>query len=282
MLLYLSSQRIKLRNTILQILAQVVHTEGLKLLSPSSNYEESSKAFIRDMKIFNVLLQHDPDNESGPDVRLRSDSGTARQTRSSSFYIQFKTEPENIAAILMELDSLWGIVNSWMSILQNEIESKEDESCSSPEHILDSDTSSLHSIASHLKRNNFHRQVSRHSASLDMLRMNQPAVEFLSQSSVIDEQAWSRSSSYHNAIEATSDEFERTLSPDSIQSTSSEEQSEVGDNNSEGVSKREDTILELQIKMKDSHVVELTADRLCAVIHGYFLYSQAHPIWGKK
>lgn len=327
---FLMSQDVSYRNLILRLYAGSLVDKGLKLLSPSSDYQESSRLFLKNMNLFNHVMSFKRKlNESGSTielVRTRTNSSTSRNTQSFDRHKDYVCPPSNLSEIETTLDSLWMSMSSWMSILQSEMKSvpktpnTDEESPSSSlaasasaNEAFESDTCNIHSFASHLKRSStFKRQYSKHSASIERLRLSQPAFEMTLEinennrkKETVSNSAremFVRSDSYHNAMALTSDDFERALSPsgDSVgneqeltfreslssveditrtESTTEDEnfKKSILPSNSENIEathKGEDTA--------DSQVIELTADRLCAIIQGYHMYCQAVPAWEKS
>lgn len=227
--------------------------------------EGAVDSFLNLIKIFNSLKSHGKrDLESPETTTVQRLNSTASLLRTSSASTNFNQTPENVKEIETELDMLWKAMEQWLSILQNEIsqlneKQRSDSGNSSPDDSQEN-ISSSGSFRSSLKSTTLLRSISKTSLNLEQLRLSQPAYT-VNQRENENQVYYTRSQSYTNALSDISDDFEKTLS-------------------NENVSDAPKTPQENFITF-DPRVFELTADRLCAAIHGYHLYCSVQASWEK-
>ena len=296
-LLYIAEQRIEYRDFMLQEFASQVRLEGLKLLSPSSNYKQTSERFLRVIKLYNVMLKAEGhSNSQAESLRIRSLNHRRSGSDVSTSPKKVALKPQNFVSIQFETDSLWEILETWMKILQSDLDPTY-QSCSST---IKSEVETSTSYSSSL-------------VVSDSLRLSQPAVELTICQSMSRPPTPSRSDSYHFAMERTdqgvfsnlfrrstgtltnmepmgSSTLQRRCSLDSAinrfnfpsaqnQSHSALEclttlGSDVSTKNNVFIKKNQNPK-----QIEEGDVLSITADRLCAVIHGYYLFCQSNPVW---
>lgn len=360
MLTSLSIQSPSLHNDVLLNMSILVHSEGMHLLSPSSEYNDRMKSFLQTVKLMCDLFSIRPNSMK----KTRSDSSV---TRSGSFLRRGSRpsssmsdkncgspilDPEVINKINYELISLWSVLNSWMSIIKGEMS---EHSSVSSQTDLDSENpkenklTDLQTVASALRQKRttaFERQSS--TAHLE-LRLSQPAMEFnLNQymqqlspvpptpdsdigSTEIGSAEIGSTDMGSTDIGSVENEYNSLNEVDSPIRRSLSYQAAVLslDMNSDG--RREDTLAVVTshelatpsetysstnacansgrymssclaspttstphtatslnqeddnlFQTSSTQVVDATADRLCATIHGYFLYCQNAPYWENR
>lgn len=174
---YICACDVHLKDEILFKQAQNVSVDGLNLLSQSADCFEMSEKFIKTVSVFTYLLAFNSHSRNvSPELRR------TYELHSELIHNDLR-EPDNLADIENELASLWRVLESWMKLLQQEINGEDDvASCcsASPRNEIVEKTR-LHSFANALKRNSslkLDRQVSKTSLSLEQLRLIQPAMEF--------------------------------------------------------------------------------------------------------
>ena len=174
---YICACDVHWKDEILLKQAQNVSVDGLNLLSQSADCSEMSEKFIKTVSVFTYLLAFNPYSRSvSPELRRTYELH-------SELMQNDLREPDNLEDIENELASLWRVLESWMKLLQQEINGEDDvASCcsASPRNEIVEKTR-LHSFANALKRNSsfkLDRQFSKTSLSLEQLRLIQPAMEF--------------------------------------------------------------------------------------------------------
>ena len=238
----------------------------MKLLSQIKEIEKVSENFIKYIKVYTSLVSANPpvDRPPVPDVRQRINSALLRRpfapTVNTNNVTKFQSKPKNYEAIEREFSDMWILMESWMNILHSELknesltdESDVDSQETSPQS--EGETNSLRSIASRLRNSNqklFH-SISRTSNNVEhQLRLSQPAYTI---NNYDDSSLYlPRTDSYSKALNNVDDEFE-------VRSGSS---------------------ISLEEKDKDGHILDLTADRLCATIKGFHLYCSCAYSWDNR
>lgn len=302
---YLMFQDVSYRNHILIFFAKTVHTDGMKLLSQSTDYENASKLFLKNINIFIYLLSFDPHSElsssHNEDIRIRADSifsGDNLRSRLDSTRIKndntrllnsYLEEPDIITNICEELTGLWSVLESWMCILQTEISNSSQMKNIQSEtlDILRIEASNLTRQASEISTNSLLRSTSRNSVDLDRLRWSQPAVQF----NFPQNSTRNLSPVYDDATDEPSVlDFESQSSTSSSQFGSQnkdfdkETETKESENNIDGTNvdrydESLNTMFDTGINSNDYRVIDITGNRLSSVIHGYFLYSQCKSLW---
>ncbi|XP_065646251.1 E3 ubiquitin-protein ligase HACE1 isoform X3 [Hydra vulgaris] len=281
--LYIGEQRQDYRDFMLQELASQVRLEGLKLLSPSSDYKLTTERFLKVIKIYNKMLTSESHSEN---FRMR----THRRTGSDISTSPRKTtlQPQNIASINFETDTLWESLNTWMKILQSE----------------------LYPSNSYVKSKVVNSKSCLSAPTInESLRLTQPAVQ-LAINQTPPPMPLSRSDSYHNAMETTDQEILPNSISRSMENISMHRRSSDGSVNRINLSFSQlqtenqciaqlspshmhqhsnmpstslgsgNSTANVENKIsKEGDVLSITADRLCAVIHGYYLFCQSNPVW---
>ena len=249
---YICACDVHWKDEILFKQAQNVSVDGLNLLSQSADCSEMSEKFIKTVSVFTYLLAFNPYSRSvSPELRRTYELH-------SELMQNDLREPDNLADIENELASLWRVLESWMKLLQQEINGEDDvASCfsASPRNEIVEKTR-LHSFANALKRNSYFkldRQVSKTSLSLEQLRLVQPAMEFnmgnederLAQSLTNDEDpdlnqgaspGYYRSESYRQAVQFNfDDELEEQSTENRISYSNTLTEEVITDIENEGI-----------------------------------------------
>ena len=344
---YLMYKDIAYRDHILLSVAKTFHSEGMKLLTPNSDYEEYSKRFLRNVNIMRYLLSCDPSRGStsslhasrtaytnnNDSARLRLDTLLSRNESNSSEKLlshRYTVEPENVERINLEVHGLWSVLESWMEILQHEVKSSQSYS---PVSEIEGDTLSLlkaeacdlraSATSSPCRRRS---SMSRGSANLERLRWSQPALQFtiLSEDGMEnpdteemvtgctsdhgegDEEAKGEIALSHTALVGSewvdiqeagscsleeSDVLGRLVNEVTDCSIGAGECStSAGTQNieSSAVDVTSTSMPSLSVNVDNSEspvdvnqVMDMTGDRLCCLIHGYFLFCQGQSTWKK-
>jgi len=171
-----------------------------------------------------------------------------------------------------------------MNILQTELKNASNAEAESPPHLSssetsprlpgtaqDPETSSMRSFASRLRNSNqkLYRSISKTSTNVEhQLRLSQPAYTI---NNYEDSAMYlPRSTSYDNALSEIDDNFEQNIllgSPSPVLCASSS-----GDGDGHGDENQGD----------NSNILDVTADRLCATIHGYHLFCSTPYCWDER
>lgn len=280
-LTFICSTHANYRNKILVEFAKIVYAEGMKLLSQAQDMDFVADSFLKFIQIFNSLMCHGGGHgsETSESTLQRLNSAAAILRRPSVTSTVFDVAPGNIQDIETELDMLWETMEQWLSILQNEISQYEEQvylptKIYSPENSsVDNGSSSVGSFISSMRRSaKYLRSISKNSLDLEKLRLSQPAYAVNHRDH--DSQAYlTRSQSYTNALTDIDDDFEKVLSSESV----SPNLQSVSSNLQSVPSSPQTTTVAFDVKL-----IDLTADRLCAAIHGYHLYCSVKPCWDKR
>ena len=269
-MLYLSSEESRYRDMIMYQIAKYAHLEGQKLLSQIKDIEKVTGNYIKYIKIFTHLVSSDtPVERVSPAARQRINSSLLRPFTPSvapTLPNINETRPGNFEEVEREFSALWTLMESWMDILWAEMKSDSitESQLESPENSPRSDnknegseTNSLRSYASRLKISNpkLFRSISRTSTNVEQqLRLSQPAYTF---NNYEDSSLYlPRSESYSKALSNINDHFD-------VKSSISQ-------------------VSMLSLNEKDNHILDLTADRLCAVINGYHMYCTCTNSWDRN
>ena len=258
---------------ILYQIAKYAHLEGMKLLSQIKEIENVSENFIKYIKVFICLVSANPTVERpAPDVRQRINSALLRRPFSQAANTNNVTKihenrPENFDDVEREFSALWTLMESWMSILHSEMKNdsttngSEIDSLETSPRLSDDkeeETTSLRSFTSRLRNSNhkLFRSISRTSTNVEQqLRLSQPAYTI---NNYEDSALYlPRSDSYSMALNDIDDRFE-------VRSTVSASTISLGE------------------KDEDNHILDLTADRLCATINGFHMYCSCAYSWDRR
>lgn len=249
---------------ILYKIANYAHLEGMKLLSQMKEIEKVSENFIKYIKVYTSLVSANPPVERPvSDVRQRINSALLRRPAvNTNNDTKIQTKPKNYDAIEREFSEMWILMESWMKILHSELKSESltdesdiDSQETSPCSEGQGETNSLRSIASRLRNSNpkLFRSISRTSNNVEQqLRLSQPAYTI---NNYEDSSLYlPRTDSYSRALSNIDDEFDS----------------------------RSVSAVSLGEKDEDGHILDLTADRLCATIKGFHLYSSCAYSWDDR
>lgn len=253
---FMCSKDARYRNKILLEFAKIVNAEGMKLLSQAQDMEFVADYFLTFIEIFNSLISYRNRDAEPEQQRLNPAAAILRSPSVSGTF--FDVPPDNLKAIQTEIDMLWKAMEEWLTVLQKEINQFEEQVYCSEQK----EHSNSASFQSSIRSSKFLRSVSKTSINLEQLRLSQPAYAVNQRDTDGSTSSYlTRSQSYTNALSEISDDFEKTLSSEKIDNTSP-------------------TVPHKSLVF-DEKLIDFTADRLCAAIHGYHLYCLVQPTWEK-
>ena len=312
--LYIAEQGVNYRDFMLQEFASHIRLEGLKLLCPSSSYKLTTERYLKVIKLFNTVLTAEAHSKSQLSNSLKLSSIGLRRTSSDNFSSLNKfalkphntLKPHNIVDIQFETASLWDTLETWMNLLQDEL---------NPGSKLHNSNSMIQPLSTRSESSHYQSDCTASYVFTDSLLLCQPAFEYAINQNLCSP-IFSRSNSYYAAMETTDQSVLDDLCSISRSNCLKNIESRVNPNRYRRCS-LDSTVDRLkfssaQIQLNSSFhglvsletdhfrddliikgnkspklpegedVLSITADRLCAVIHGYYLFCQSNSLWNNQ